>query len=327
MERSSGEGPLKDSDRGIEADGSAMAAILAKRALETAPVFLSTLIGREKTLNVAPQLSLQNEAGKAGSHRIGSDTISVGIRDPYRAAAHEYFHFYQSKSGFAQLALHCNYFSDSLHNEELANGARLKLAHAVLEAGAYFFEAALVADTALRNQRCEEATINTLSQIRNARDLRYNMALVTNIQTMLRMNQPQLMVEEVEKLAEANAHGTEAGCASTLQITSTALGRGMAILVFAANDFDARPAIAVLDSNPWRIMSCIRGMNKAQIESVDWMLRGREQCIESIEAQRSRMIAEDFVAAFSDRQLPETVATSLSKTAASFKVTQRTRSF
>lgn len=327
MECSSSEGLLRDSDKRGESEG-ALAEYLAKRALESAPAFLNALLAPEKRFDAKPRLSIEDETGKNGSHRIGSDEIKIGKGDPYRTAVHEYFHLYQSKSGFAQLALRYLYYGGTQGSEDSESDFRQKLGHAILEAGAYFFEAAMVAQGSLRSQRSEESTINALSSVRSACDFSYNLALVTSIRTMLKVNQPQMMVEEVERLAE-NHDPREAHCASELQVTSAALGKGMAMLVFAANDFEAKPTLAVLDSDPRVVLYCIRAMDEDRIRAIDWMLRGREQRIEAMKEEQARMLAEDFAAAFADRKLPEGVAASLSKTAAKFNVlpAQKTKSF
>lgn len=205
--------------------------------------------------------------GGGSSCSIGANSISIDLTGEIpRDVAHELKHIDEHASGF-YARLHA--WVGSLHKKTDEDEVKFDIIEtAMLEAGAYLYAAVystyLKGSNTPRNpQDNAKRIISEMVELYSPEELQliYQSIKEDNLEEVAGRDFASACGYKIEPVADAGADGNGASAISTDDISDAIIGNAIAMLVFAAKEYNVRNAINTLTSNPVEILDAIKGMN------------------------------------------------------------------
>ncbi len=220
-----------------------------KKYVELAVECINTLMGDRLRLSEGPGIRFVancRELDMGGCYRNGDKDIEVD--KAYSIATivpHEVFHFWQGKIGFLAKCTSVPFRLDDKGDLVYMPSELIK--SQLPEPGAYFFEAVFSHVWSMNEER-SGTTQKKIHRIVEA----------------LRNEHPTLSVNIVSDI-QLNIEKGDLGEVASIAIGSR-LGRAVALLVFAASNYDMKKTLDVLSSSPEEILDTVKHMSAKETE-------------------------------------------------------------
>lgn len=216
------------------------------KVLEAAQRYLNRLIDPERRITYEPEIN-HIEGSVMGSYKIGSTSINVnsiggmliGVSD---ITAHEWFHLWQNADGLIERTEAFCAERPEIQDER----ARKIIRDTIVNAGAYFFTELFLYSVRERGSECYPIK-------------KHMMLLCVDLLPDCRHN---VFGSVCKSVGKDDLNKIVDIVFSSCRDAPENMAKVVAVLTFAANDYNARKTLNVLSSSPKEILDSINGMSR-----------------------------------------------------------------